>query len=49
MHVPLHILQAPPNLTPEPDDAAADSGAAGRQQSWLALLNAGINDWGRFM
>ena len=42
-------IQAPPNLTPEPDDAAppassaaADSPAGG----WRLLLDAGINDWG---
>ena len=42
-------IQAPPNLTPEPDDAApasastiSDSPAGG----WRLLLDAGINDWG---
>ncbi len=44
-------MQAPPNLTPEPDDASpcnghAGEGAGGREAAWRALLAAGINDWG---
>ena len=35
-------VQAPPNLTPEPDDAGSGGAAGG----WAALLDAGINDWG---
>lgn len=38
-------IQAPPNLTPEPDDVAG--GEAGDPAAgWRALLDAGINDWG---
>ena len=40
-------IQAPPNLTPEPDDVASSSGAAANPAAgWRALLDAGINDWG---
>lgn len=40
-------IQAPPNLTPEPDDVASSSGAAADPAAgWRALLDAGINDWG---
>ncbi len=43
-------LQCPPNLTPEPDDAAPtqQEGAEGhtRKAAWQSLLSAGINDWG---
>ncbi|GAB4814256.1 hypothetical protein N2152v2_001302 [Parachlorella kessleri] len=47
---PATNIQAPPNLTPEPDDAAP-AGAAGTAQrdpaeGWRLLLAAGINDWG---
>lgn len=36
-------MQAPPNLTPLEEGADASSTV---QDSWAALLNAGINDWG---
>lgn len=40
-------IQAPPNLTPEPDDAAEVAGAeADPAAGWRLLLDAGINDWG---
>ena len=40
-------IQAPPNLTPEPDDVASSDGAAADPAAgWRALLDAGINDWG---
>ena len=47
-------IQAPPNLTPEPDDVAAPAGkadagaaaAADPAAGWRLLLDAGINDWG---
>lgn len=40
-------IQAPPNLTPEADDATASTGSAGDPgASWRLLLDAGINDWG---
>ncbi|KAK9855445.1 hypothetical protein WJX84_009597 [Apatococcus fuscideae] len=35
-------IQAPPNLTPGP----GVSSAQGLEDSWRALLDAGINDWG---
>lgn len=42
---PQMSIQAPPNLTPEPDDVAG-SEAADPAAGWRALLDAGINDWG---
>ena len=40
-------IQAPPNLTPEPDDVpGASSAGADPAAAWRALLDAGINDWG---
>ena len=41
-------IQAPPNLTPEPDDAASPGGGAlpDPAAGWRLLLDAGINDWG---
>ena len=42
-------IQAPPNLTPEPDDAApaaATNAEGGAEAGWRLLLDAGINDWG---
>lgn len=40
---PSMSIQAPPNLTPEPDDSGGSSGAGA---GWARLLAAGINDWG---
>lgn len=37
-------VQAPPNLTPEPDDAAPARGDL--QAGWRLLIDAGINDFG---
>jgi FO synthase len=41
-------VQAPPNLSPEADDAAPalSAGADGRAAAWQRLIDAGINDWG---
>ena len=39
--------QAPPNLTPEPDDASLPASTGGDPAAgWRLLLGAGINDWG---
>jgi FO synthase len=46
---PQMSIQAPPNLTPEPDDVARAGGAGAEADpaaGWRLLLDAGINDWG---
>jgi hypothetical protein len=45
-----HInIQAPPNLTPAQgaDSSSSSSSSSSEASSWRALLDAGINDWGR--
>lgn len=39
-------VQAPPNLTPEPDDSAPAPAGADLQAGWRLLIEAGINDFG---
>ena len=51
---PHAVVQVPPNLTPEPDDARVrrddgedgDSGDFGGREGWRRLLRAGVSDWG---
>lgn len=40
------FLQAPPNLTPETDDACQSDQLGNPAAAWSQLLAAGINDWG---
>ena len=39
-------IQAPPNLAPEPDDAAGAANADTLAAGWRQLLDAGVSDWG---
>ena len=51
---PHAVVQVPPNLTPEPDDARVrrddgedgDFGDFGGREGWRRLLRAGVSDWG---
>jgi FO synthase len=54
---PHTVVQVPPNLTPEPDDACVhrdlddgdldgDGHSVGRREGWRRLLRAGVSDWG---
>jgi hypothetical protein len=48
MFGPAMNIQAPPNLTPAAAADTAGSGSSGGiDSSWRALLDAGINDWGK--
>ncbi|ACO64371.1 hypothetical protein MICPUN_83126 [Micromonas commoda] len=42
---PVTQIQVPPNLTPEPDDAAG-GGPVGDREGWRRLLRCGVSDWG---
>lgn len=39
-------IQAPPNLTPEPDDSAPTPAGGDTEAGWRLLIDAGINDFG---
>ncbi len=43
---PAVSIQAPPNLTPEPDDSAPTPAGGDMEAGWRLLVDAGINDFG---